>query len=142
MNRLRMQIEYHQVFVHSIPATCVDFSPEFFRYTNDEWKRRIQIINQRWAQVCQHRTRPAQRKKEHKHGLKNDGIHPDIVVYDHNFALMNYTYENFNKKLWLDFEKKIIEVKILKFEAFHAQVVLYLKNWHYLGRNEVIMQLE
>ena len=109
---LRVEIEDDNVFVHSVPTSCVYFSPKLLAQSHDEWEWSIQVVNKRWRQVGKHGTSPTERKEKHQHCLKYNGIHPNVIIHDDNLPLMDYTNEYFNEKLWLYFHEQIIEIKV------------------------------
>lgn len=121
LDSLRVKVKDNNIFVHAIPLACEDFSPKFLGKTHEKWKWRIKIVDRYLRTEVRHQlARPIERKQKRQQSLHDDSVHPDVVVDQDNFALVDNANENLYEELGFDSHEQIIEIKVFKFETFQS----------------------
>lgn len=116
-----MEVKDYYVLVHAIPLTGEDLGPKLLWQPNKKGKWSIEVVDGYiWREVSDQLTWPIQRKQQRQQSLHDDRIHADVVVHQHNLALVDDADENLHEELWLDPHEEIVEIKVLKFEAFEG----------------------
>jgi hypothetical protein len=119
LDRLRVKVEDHDVFVHAVPLAREDFRPELLGETHEKWEWSIEVIDgDLWREVGHQLARPIERKQERQQRLHNHRIHRDIVVDQDDLAFVDDANEDLDEELRLDPHEKIVEIKVFKFKAF------------------------
>lgn len=142
LDRLRVKVEDHDVLVHAVPLAREDFRPKLLGETHEKWEWGIEVIDGDLRREVSHQLAgPIERKQECQERLHNHRIHRDVVVDQDDLALVDDANEDLNKELRLYPHEKIVEIKVLQFEAFQRQVVLNLQQRQQFVWVEIVNQI-